>query len=67
MTLGFINVPGVALGLGDMETAPGWIQAGGPNWLGTYILFPTWSIWFGRALTDLLNPVRWPTIRHPAG
>jgi hypothetical protein len=26
------------------------MQVNGLSWLGTYILFPIWSIWLGRAL-----------------
>jgi hypothetical protein len=51
MALGFISVVGVSMGLDDMDTAPVWIHVGGLSWLGTYLLFPIWSIWFGRALT----------------
>ena len=51
MAVGFINVPGVVWGLDDMEAAPVWILAGGINWLGTYVLFPIWSICFSRALS----------------
>lgn len=67
MALGLINVPGLALGLDNMETAPGWIQAGGLSWLGTYILFPIWSIWFGRALTRSAERTTTTNDRHPAG
>lgn len=50
MALGVFSIPGVAMGLDDMGTAPNWIQLGGLSWLGTYILFPFWSIWLGRSL-----------------
>jgi hypothetical protein len=50
MAVGFIEIPGVVWGLDDMEKAPVWILAGGINWLGTFVLFPVWSIWFSRAL-----------------
>jgi hypothetical protein len=46
MMIGFINLPGVIIGLDDMGAAPVWILAGGSNWLGTYLLLPIWSIWF---------------------
>ena len=51
MAVGFINAPGIAMGLDDMDTAPGWILVGNLSWLGTFILFPIWSIWFGRVLS----------------
>jgi hypothetical protein len=56
MAIGFINIPGVVWGLDDMEKAPVWILAGGINWLGTYVLFPIWSIWFSRALARTRAP-----------
>jgi hypothetical protein len=56
MAIGFINIPGVVWGLDDMEKAPVWILAGGINWLGTYVLFPVWSIWFSRALARTRAP-----------
>ena len=69
MALGFISVPGIVTGLDNMDSAPGWIQAGGVSWLGTYILFPIWSIWFGRELTrsakERSDTETAP--RHPAG
>jgi hypothetical protein len=61
MAVGFINIPGVVWGLDDMEKAPVWILAGGVNWLGTYVLFPVWSIWFSRALAR----TRAPTLTDP--
>ena len=56
MAVGFLNVPGVVSGLDDMGNAPVWILAGGINWLGTYVLFPIWSIWFSRALAGTWAP-----------
>ena len=56
MAVGFINIPGIVWGLDDMEKAPVWILAGGINWLGTYVLFPVWSIWFSRALARTRAP-----------
>ena len=56
MAVGFINIPGIVWGLDDMEKAPVWILAGGVNWLGTYVLFPVWSILFSRALARTRAP-----------
>ena len=50
MSLGLVAAPGVALGLDNQDTAPAWIWIGvPPAWLGTYVLYPIWSIRFGRA------------------
>lgn len=48
MLLGLVNVPGVVMGLDDMDTAPGWTYVGGLSWAGTYLLFPAWSLRLGR-------------------
>lgn len=51
MTLGLVAAPGVADGLDDQGAAPWWIWIGvPPAWLGTYVLYPIWSIRFGRGL-----------------
>jgi hypothetical protein len=43
-------VPGVAAGLDDMNAAPAWVWLGFLGWLGTFFLYPVWSIWFGLAI-----------------
>ena len=47
MAIGFVLVPGIAMGLDDAATAPGWVWLGFLGWLGTFLLYPVWSIWFG--------------------
>jgi hypothetical protein len=47
MLLGVATVPGVLLGLDDMETAPGWIWIGQLGWLGTFVVYPAWAISMG--------------------
>ena len=47
MLLGFVSAPGIALGLDDLDTAPGWTYLGGFGWAGTYLLFPLWSLRLG--------------------
>lgn len=49
MALGLIGVPGIVAGYDDINTVPGWILAGGANWLGTYILFPLWCLRVSRS------------------
>jgi len=44
MLLGFVSVPGIIMGLDDLNTAPGWTYVGGLSWAGTYLLFPAWSL-----------------------
>jgi hypothetical protein len=50
MALGFVVTPGIAMGLDDANTAPGWIWIGFVGWVGIFFLYPVWSIWFGNAL-----------------
>ena len=49
MIFGLVLVPGIALRLDDPATAPAWVWAGSISWVGTYVAFPAWAIWMGRA------------------
>jgi hypothetical protein len=55
MVVGFINAPGIAIGLDDMDTPPAWTYLGGLSWAGTYLLFPVWSLRIGRAATSAVE------------
>ena len=44
MMLGLIGVPGILMGLDDMDNAPAWTFVAGISWAGTYLLFPAWSL-----------------------
>ena len=44
MMLGLIGVPGIAMGIDVMQTAPAWTFVAGIGWAGTYLLFPVWSL-----------------------
>ncbi|MGW6196537.1 hypothetical protein ACWF0M_10380 [Kribbella sp. NPDC055110] len=44
MLLGLVGVPGILMGLDDMDTAPAWTFVAGVSWAGTYLLFPAWSL-----------------------
>lgn len=41
-------IPAPVAGVDDAATAPAWIWVGYIGWLGTYVLYPVWAIWFGR-------------------
>jgi drug/metabolite transporter (DMT)-like permease len=45
MALGIAAAPGIALGLDDMATAPGWAWIGLVGWLGIFVVYPAWAIW----------------------
>ncbi|MEV5966516.1 hypothetical protein AB0L70_32405 [Kribbella sp. NPDC051952] len=47
MALGLVGLPGVFMGLDDLNTAPGWTYVAESSWAGTYLLFPLWSLRLG--------------------
>jgi hypothetical protein len=47
MAIGFVVIPGIAMGLDDMDAAPAWVWLGFLGWLGIFFLYPVWSIRFG--------------------
>ena len=49
MALGALAVPGIVLQLDAMANAPGWIWLAETAWLGTYVVYPAWTIWLGTA------------------
>jgi hypothetical protein len=51
MAIGFAVLPGIALRLDDMATAPGWIWIGEIGWLGIFVVYPAWAIWLGTVMT----------------
>ncbi len=55
MALGIVMLPGVVMGLDDMDTAPAWIWVGELGWAGIYLAYPVWAIRFGRAHQRLRN------------
>ncbi|WP_432893094.1 hypothetical protein ACQPYH_19145 [Kribbella sp. CA-245084] len=48
MLLGLVGVPGIFMGIDDMDTAPVWTFVAGASWAGTYLLFPAWSLRLAR-------------------
>jgi hypothetical protein len=50
MAIGVAVLPGIAMRLDDMATAPPWIWVGFVGWLGIFLLYPTWCLRLGRAL-----------------
>jgi hypothetical protein len=47
MALGIVTLPGIPMGLDEMDTAPGWLWLGMMGWLGTYVVYPAWAIAMG--------------------
>jgi hypothetical protein len=50
MLFGVVAVPGILMGVDNMDAVPPWLWAYSIGWLGTYILYPAWSLWLGRRL-----------------
>jgi len=50
MAIGLIGIPGILAGIDSMESMPWHLYVAFFGWLGTYILYPIWTIWMGRIL-----------------
>jgi len=47
MLTGLVSVPGILLGLDDMDTAPGWIWVAFIGWFAVFFAYPIWAIRMG--------------------
>jgi hypothetical protein len=50
MAVGLLGIPGIFAGIDSMESMPWYLYIAFFGWLGTYILYPIWTIWLGRNL-----------------
>lgn len=50
MALGLIGIPGIVARIDSMDSMPGYLYVALFGWLGTYVLYPLWTIWLGRSL-----------------
>ena len=50
MAIGLLGIPGILAGIDSMESMPWYLYIAFFGWLGTYILYPIWTIWLGRNL-----------------
>jgi hypothetical protein len=50
MAIGLLGIPGIFAGIDSMESMPWFLYVAFFGWLGTYILYPIWTIWLGRNL-----------------
>ena len=48
MALGLLGIPGILTGVDSMDSLPWYLLAGFFGFIGTYILYPIWTIWFGQ-------------------
>ncbi len=47
---GIAAVPGALMGIDDFGDVPAWLWLFSLAWLGIYVLYPIWALWFGRRL-----------------
>ena len=50
MTLGVIVIPAIIMGIDSTESTPWYVNLGYAGFLGTYLLYPAWAFWLGRAI-----------------
>jgi hypothetical protein len=50
MAMGLIGIPGILARIDNMQAMPWYLYIAGFGYLGTYLLYPIWMIWFGRVL-----------------
>lgn len=50
MAIGLIGLPGIFSKTDSMDSMPWYLYIAFFGWLGTYLLYPIWTIWLGRAL-----------------
>jgi hypothetical protein len=50
MAIGLLGIPGIFAGIDSMESMPWYLYVAFFGWLGTYIMYPIWTIWLGRNL-----------------
>ncbi len=50
MAIGLLGIPGIIARVDSMESLPWYLYVAFFGWLGTYILYPIWTIWLGRNL-----------------
>ena len=50
MALGLIGIPGILARIDSMVSMPRYLYVALFGWLGTYVLYPIWTIWLGRHL-----------------
>ena len=50
MALGLMGIPGILARIDSMVSMPRYLYVALFGWLGTYVLYPIWTIWLGRHL-----------------
>ena len=50
MALGIVCIPGILAGVDSMDALPWYLFVGYFGFIGTYLLYPIWTIWLGRTI-----------------
>lgn len=50
MAIGMLCIPGILMGVDSMESLPWYLLAGFFGFIGTYVLYPIWTIQLGRRM-----------------
>ena len=50
MALGLVCIPGILAGVDSMDSLPWYLFVGFFGYIGTYLLYPIWTIWLGRTM-----------------
>ena len=50
MVVGIIVIPGIVMRIDSIESSPWFLNLGLLSYIGTYFLYPIWTIWLGRTL-----------------
>lgn len=58
MALGLIGIPGILARIDNMDSMPGYLYIALLGWLGTYVLYPIWTIWLGQRLLSRQSNAR---------
>jgi hypothetical protein len=48
MAFGLLGIPGILTGVDSMDSLPWYLLAGYFGFIGTYLLYAIWTIWFGK-------------------
>ena len=50
MVVGIIAIPGILMGVDSTDSTPGYLNLAYLGYVGTYFLYPAWTLWLGRTL-----------------
>jgi hypothetical protein len=50
MAIGIFVIPGIMMGIDAIESTPWYVSLGLLGFIGTYFLYPIWTLWLGRTL-----------------